>query len=171
MGGKANKDNWINNVLQFLEEGVIDLVCLMTDLCMDRCDVIRETNSANMYSSCWEAAYLEMYGEEASTAGTADKLPSEVQLYPDCDTMGGDGGDGGDGGEIKQLMLFPGDDVVPGKANKDNWINNVLQFLEEGVIDLVCLMTDLCMDRCDVIRETNSANIYSSCWEAAYLEM
>ena len=41
-------------VLQFLEEGTIDLVCLSTDLEMEHCDVIRATAGATggMYSFC-----------------------------------------------------------------------------------------------------------------------
>merc|ERR550514_727715 len=42
-------------VLQFLEEGAIDLVCLMTPLSMDRCDTIRATNGVSCTSTCMSA--------------------------------------------------------------------------------------------------------------------
>jgi len=51
-----------HSVLQFLEEGAIDLVCLMTSLSMDRCDQIRATNNVVSTSACWEESYAAMYG-------------------------------------------------------------------------------------------------------------
>jgi len=58
-----------NAILQYLEEGVIDLVCLMTDLVMDRCDIIRPANGVDGTSTCWEAAYDAMYGESTTPTG------------------------------------------------------------------------------------------------------
>merc|ERR1739848_688290 len=46
-----------NYVLQYLEEGLIDLVCLMTPLAKKRCDVIRCVRDVNTYSTCWQAAW------------------------------------------------------------------------------------------------------------------
>lgn len=52
-----------HSVLQFLEEGTIDLVCLMTSLSMERCDQIRATNNVVSTSVCWEESYVSMYGD------------------------------------------------------------------------------------------------------------
>ena len=52
-------------ILQYLEEGSIDLVCLSTDLEMERCDVIRATANAAKgdHCNCWFDAYKALYGE------------------------------------------------------------------------------------------------------------
>jgi len=53
-------------VLQFLEEGTIDLVCLSTDLDMEHCDTMRATAGATMgvdRCNCWFDAYNAIYGE------------------------------------------------------------------------------------------------------------
>jgi len=52
-------------VLQYLEEGAIDLVCLSTDLEMTHCDSIRETAGATVgvdRCNCWFDAYKALYG-------------------------------------------------------------------------------------------------------------
>ena len=54
-----------HGILQFLEEGAVDLVCVMApSLVMDRCDVIRGTLglASGAGSTCWEAAYTALYG-------------------------------------------------------------------------------------------------------------
>lgn len=57
-------------VLQFLEEAAIDLVCLMTGLNMNRCADARprvgmvdstEEGTEIVTSTCWQAAYSELY--------------------------------------------------------------------------------------------------------------
>ena len=52
-------------VLQYLEEGSIDLVCLSTDLEMDHCDGTRDASGAAFgdHCNCWFDAYYEIYGE------------------------------------------------------------------------------------------------------------
>jgi hypothetical protein len=53
-------------ILQYLEEGTIDLVCLSTDLDMEHCDVMRETANAirgEDRCNCWFDAYKALYGE------------------------------------------------------------------------------------------------------------
>ena len=53
-----------HNLLQYLEEGSIDLVCLSTDLVMDHCDGTRETSGAESgdHCNCWFDAYQAIYG-------------------------------------------------------------------------------------------------------------
>ena len=55
-----------HNVLQFLEEGAIDLVCIATDLVMDRCTTMRAkwglADDSGTKCNCWMDAYKEMYG-------------------------------------------------------------------------------------------------------------
>ena len=53
-----------HNLLQYLEEGSIDLVCLSTDLVMDHCDVTREVSGADFgdHCNCWFDAYQAIYG-------------------------------------------------------------------------------------------------------------
>merc|ERR1719186_1267905 len=50
-------------VLQFLEEGAIDLVCLATDLEMERCDTIRSKWELEdgAKCDCWMDAYRALY--------------------------------------------------------------------------------------------------------------
>ena len=57
-----------NYVLQYLEEGAIELVCLVTDLDMDHCDEIRAHHSLQRghVSDCWTHAYRNMFGAESS---------------------------------------------------------------------------------------------------------
>jgi len=53
-------------VLQYLEEGTIDLVCLSTDLDMTHCDTTRATAGATKgvdRCNCWFDAYKAIYGE------------------------------------------------------------------------------------------------------------
>jgi hypothetical protein len=56
-----------HNVLQFLEEGTIDLVCIATGLKMDRCDAIRDKWEVgeDIKCDCWLEAYNELFGVEA----------------------------------------------------------------------------------------------------------
>ena len=53
-------------VLQYLEEGTMDLVCLTSDLVMEHCDAIREAagwlNDGDR-CNCWFDAYKAIYGE------------------------------------------------------------------------------------------------------------
>ena len=53
-----------HNLLQYLEEGSIDLVCLSTDLEMSHCDVTRGANNAVVgdHCNCWFDAYQAIYG-------------------------------------------------------------------------------------------------------------
>merc|ERR1719188_2799425 len=53
-----------HNVLQYLEEGVIDLVCIATDLDMDRCKTMRAKFTNAGRCDCWFAAYKAMYGAQ-----------------------------------------------------------------------------------------------------------
>jgi len=64
MSDPKNKDIH-HNVLQFLEEGSIDLVCLSTDLEMDHCDVTRDAAGSELgdHCNCWFDAYQAIYGE------------------------------------------------------------------------------------------------------------
>ena len=53
-------------ILQYLEEGTIELVCLSTDLEMGHCDEIREIAGAVKgvdRCNCWFDAYKAIYGE------------------------------------------------------------------------------------------------------------
>jgi len=53
-------------ILQYLEEGTIELVCLSTDLEMAHCDVIRAAAGATAgvdRCNCWFDAYNALYGE------------------------------------------------------------------------------------------------------------
>eukprot|EP01083_Nonionella_stella_P003745 10762_1 len=65
-GGPTPSGDIHNFVLQYLEEGTIDLVCLMTNLNMSRCDTIRE-RIGGQYCDCWMEAYEAMYGEAPQT--------------------------------------------------------------------------------------------------------
>jgi hypothetical protein len=85
-----------HSVLQFLEEGAIDLVCLMTSLSMDRCDQIRATNNVVSTSACWEESYVSMYGDYDYNATSA----------AGSDEAGADGG-AGDSASSGALMLQP----------------------------------------------------------------
>ena len=56
-------------ILQYLEEGTMDLVCLSTDLVMEHCDAIREAAGAIIDQTlgtdrcnCWFDAYAAIYG-------------------------------------------------------------------------------------------------------------
>jgi len=56
-------------ILQYLEEGAMDLVCLSTDLVMEHCDAIREAAGAIIDQTlgtdrcnCWFDAYAAIYG-------------------------------------------------------------------------------------------------------------
>jgi hypothetical protein len=62
----AGVDNH-HHVLQFLEEGAIDLVCITTDLEMDRCDTMRAkwAVEAGTKCDCWQAAYKELFEVDA----------------------------------------------------------------------------------------------------------
>ena len=50
-------------ILQYLEEGTMDLVCLSTDIVMDHCDAIREAaQHVDEHCNCWFDAYKAIYG-------------------------------------------------------------------------------------------------------------
>jgi len=60
----GNSDISKQIILQFLEEGAIDMVCLVTSLDHERCDVIRAKNNLKKgeYSNCYKPAYEAIYG-------------------------------------------------------------------------------------------------------------
>ena len=66
-----------HSVLQYLEEGAIDLVCVMTSLSMDRCTTMRTTlNIADgQTSTCWQSAYDAIYSSSASSTTTVAAPP------------------------------------------------------------------------------------------------
>lgn len=68
-----NNQDIHNGVLQYLEEGAIDLVCVMTQLSMDRCTTMRTTLNipTGGTSTCWQAAYDALYNSAATTTTTA----------------------------------------------------------------------------------------------------
>merc|ERR1719412_854277 len=52
-----------HNVLQYLEEGTIDLVCLSTDMVMTHCDTTRAVSGyVDVRCNCWFDAYQAIYG-------------------------------------------------------------------------------------------------------------
>jgi len=59
-------------ILQFLEEGAIELVCLaVPEMKMDHCDKVRKANAVTTEpSTCWHQAYKGMYGSLPRTKGT-----------------------------------------------------------------------------------------------------
>jgi hypothetical protein len=69
-----------HQILQFLEEGAIDLVCAATTLTMNRCDTVRTRLgiTAGARSECWKAGLTELYAgslltsEMKGTSGTPD---------------------------------------------------------------------------------------------------
>lgn len=64
-----------NQILQFLEEGAIDLVCLTTDLVMERCDYIRGIMDAEgKKCNCWFAGYEAVMGV----------APNVDEMFVDC---------------------------------------------------------------------------------------
>jgi len=73
-------------VLQYLEEGAIDLVCLATDFEMSRCDTMRELFSieSGTRCDCWFDAYEGMYGSAPvidqlfTTCTAADEAEDET---------------------------------------------------------------------------------------------
>merc|ERR1712232_516999 len=56
-----------HDILRFLEEGAIDMVCLVTDIDFERCDEVRGKNNleSGQYSNCWINAYKAIYGDSA----------------------------------------------------------------------------------------------------------
>ena len=60
---KASDESAVHPYLQYLEESAIDLVCLMTDLDMPRCDTIRDAWNIGKgaHCDCWKGAYMELY--------------------------------------------------------------------------------------------------------------
>lgn len=77
-----------HSILQYLEEGAIDLVCVMTQLSMTRCDTMRTTLNipAGGTSTCWEAAYSALYSSSSATpapvAGAATPIPAAATPSP-----------------------------------------------------------------------------------------
>lgn len=67
-------------MLQYLEEGAIDLVCLMTDLSMDRCDTIRAAHgiAAGTHCNCWFQAWRDLYGSDPTL------FPVDENDFTDC---------------------------------------------------------------------------------------
>lgn len=90
-----------HNILQFLEEGAIDLVCLMApSLVMDRCDVVRAKQFPNDETAaewcgetgtctCWKDAYTAIYGDFCPPSGCSaywnPEKPAVDTLVPPAD--------------------------------------------------------------------------------------
>lgn len=82
-----------HNVLQYLEEGAIDLVCLSSDLTMtqgeDRCAEIRShvNLASDKWANCWHAAYKGLYGVDpaidAADAATFTSITLPTPTHPD----------------------------------------------------------------------------------------
>lgn len=79
-----NGEDIHHNVLQYLEEGVIDLVCITTDLSMDRCNTMRSKFLDAGRCDCWFSAYEAMYG-----AKPAVDLTRFTNCTPDPDWEAG----------------------------------------------------------------------------------
>merc|ERR1719392_380838 len=67
-------------ILQFLEEGAIELVCLaVPEMKMDHCDKVRKANAVTTEpSTCWHQAYKGMYGSLPRTKGTGTADPAST---------------------------------------------------------------------------------------------
>lgn len=100
-------------ILQYLEEGTMDLVCLSTDLEMEHCDTIRATAGADAAAgdrcNCWFDAYAALYGacpvvDTVFTTCSNTAAPTACADVVAVDTSGLSGDDGElpsppDGGE------------------------------------------------------------------------
>ena len=74
-------------ILQYLEEGTIDLVCLSTDLEMEHCDVMRATAGATVgvdRCNCWFDAYKALYGECPNVGDSTFTTCSGTTAPVDC---------------------------------------------------------------------------------------
>jgi len=75
-----------HNILQFLEEGSIDLVCAMTSDAsltdFERCKTVR--GSASYKSNCWEAAYADFRAKQS--CGSATEPPTAAPPSPEPPT-------------------------------------------------------------------------------------
>lgn len=73
-------------VLQFLEEGAIDLVCVMTDLDgFERCPAVRDANGIiepATTSNCWEAAYAKIDDIHSAPATAPAPAPAQSTSAP-----------------------------------------------------------------------------------------
>ena len=95
-------------ILQYLEEGTMDLVCLSTDVEMEHCDVIRATAEATAGTdrcNCWFDAYEAIYGAcpvvdmtFTTCAGTVAPTVCTGASSQDDDGEGGDVTDDGSSG-------------------------------------------------------------------------
>lgn len=86
-GQPTGSGNINNQVLQFLEEGSVDLTCLMVNSDaatlvpgMSRCVTIRNAwgLSDTQYSDCWVAGYTSLFGSAPATSGASVTLTSST---------------------------------------------------------------------------------------------
>lgn len=97
-------------ILQFLEEGAMDLVCLSTDLEMEHCDVIRETAGAEGgvdRCNCWFDAYAAIYGACPVVDMTFTTCPNTVAPVVCTDVVAvdtsGEDETGGEPGDMPEM--------------------------------------------------------------------
>ena len=83
-----------HNILQFLEEGAIDLVCIATDLEMARCDTMRDKWEVEdgTKCDCWVEAYQDLFGSD--TIADADLATCTDPDGEEPATAGGSGSGG-----------------------------------------------------------------------------
>jgi hypothetical protein len=74
-------------ILQFLEEGAIELVCLaVPSLVMDHCEEVRTANGVTTEpSTCWHQAYAELYGSDPRVEGAAQAVTTAGDATTDAD--------------------------------------------------------------------------------------
>merc|ERR1719482_1932551 len=75
---KAGGVDTHHSILQFLEEGTIELACLaVPEMKMDHCDAVRKANAVTTEpSTCWHQAYKGMYGSLPRTKGSGASDPA-----------------------------------------------------------------------------------------------
>lgn len=96
-------------ILQYLEEGAMDLVCLSTDLDMEHCDIMREIAVATKgvdRCNCWFDAYEALYGAcpvvdmtFTTCAGTVAPTVCTDVVAVDTSSLGEDETDEGTAGD------------------------------------------------------------------------
>jgi len=98
-------------ILQYLEEGTIELVCLSTDLAMEHCDTIRAAAGATAgvdRCNCWFDAYNALYGEcpkfdmtFTTCSGTVAPVDCADATPTDTSNLGsGTSGESGESSEV-----------------------------------------------------------------------
>jgi len=96
MKDPKNKDIH-HNILQYLEEGSIDLVCLSTELEMTHCDGTRDASGGvGKRCNCWFDAYEAIYG--ACPVVDEEFQHCDLTTAPTVCTGESEGTDGGDNG-------------------------------------------------------------------------